>query len=194
MTQSSSDGPVDLQTNRLRLRSLKPADASDRWRSWTKDPDVMGPLNAPVRDLSRQDLANYIAAYDNINRYLIGIFEKESGSQIGFFMIEVDRGHQTAVFNVVIGEKIWWGKDVVNEGRAALLDFFFEHRGIEKACGAPLARNFAALFSYKSQGWRHEGTMRGQRRSVVDGSRLDQYQFGLMRQEWIALRTGKGHK
>jgi hypothetical protein len=50
------------------------------------------------------------------------------------------------------------------------------------------------LFNYKIQGWRHEGTMRGQRRSVVDGSRLDQYQFGLLRQEWIARRSGKRHK
>ena len=194
MTPSSSGGAVDLQTKRFRLRSLKPGDASDRWRAWTKDPEVMGPLNAPMRDLSRHDLANYIATYDSLNRYLIGVFEKESGAQIGFFVIEVDRGHQSAMFNVVIGEKSWWGKGVVNEARAALLDFFFEQRGIEKACGTPLARNFAAVFNYKAQGWRHEGTLRGHRRSVKDGSRLDQYQFGLMRAEWLARRAGKAAK
>jgi len=194
MASSSSTGPVDLTTSRFRLRSLTSADASDRWRGWTRDAAVMGPLNAPVRDLSRHDLANYIAAYDNANRYLIGIFEKATGSQIGFFMIEADRGHQTAVFNVVIGEKDWWGKGVVNEARAALLDFFFQHRGIEKACGAPLVRNFAAVFNYKAQGWRHEGTLRGQRRSVADGARLDQYQFGLTRTDWRALRAGADRK
>jgi len=133
MTQPSSGGPVDLQTDRFRLRSLKPADASDRWRSWTRDAEVMRPLNAPIRDLSRNDLANYIAAYDNNSRYLIGIFERASGLQVGFFVIEVDRAHRSAVFNVVIGDKAWWGKGVVNEARAALLEVFFEHRGIEKA-------------------------------------------------------------
>src|ERR1700758_4051510 len=149
--------PVDLQTDRFRLRSLKPVDASERWLGWAKDPEVMGPLNAPVSSMTRQDLTNYIGTSDNNGRYLIGIFDKESGIQIGFFMIDVDKVHQTATFNLVIGEKGWWGKGVVNETRGALLDHFFEHRGIQKACGCPLARNFPALFNYKAQGWRHEG-------------------------------------
>ena len=90
---------------------------------------------------------------------------------------------------MVVGEKAWWGKGVVNEARAALLDHFFEQRGIEKACGGPLARNFPALLNYKAQGWRHEGTQRGQRFSVTDGSRLDQYQFGMLRDEWREARA-----
>lgn len=188
---STDAGPANLQTKRFRLRSLKPADASDRWRGWIRDPAVMDPLNAPTRDLSRHDLANYIAAHDDDSRFLIGIFDKTSGGQIGFFSIEVDRGHRLATFNVVIGEKDWWGKGVVNEARAALLDFFFESRGIEKACGMPLARNFAAVFNYKAQGWRHEGTLRGHRRLLAGDSRLDQYQFGLLRREWLARRAGK---
>jgi len=52
----------------------------------------------------------------------------------------------------------------------------------------PLSRNFPAVFNYKAQGWRHEGTLRGHRRSIVDGTRLDQYQFGLLRDEWRQLR------
>ena len=108
---------------------------------------------------------------------------------IGFFMVDADQTHLHATFNVVIGEKGWWGKGVVNEVRHALLDHFFEQRGMEKACGMPLARNFPAIFNYKAQGWRHEGTLRGQCRSVADGSRLDQFQFGLLRDEWRALKT-----
>ena len=192
MTRSTG-GPVDVETDRFRLRSLKPADASERWRSWAKDPDVMGPLNALVRDMSLAYLANYAASFDSTNRYLIGVFEKATGAHIGFFIIEMDHVHRSATFNVVIGDKTWWGKGVVNETRAALLDHFFDHRGIEKACGAPLARNFPAVLNYKTQGWRHEGTLRGHRLSTADGSRLDQYQFGLLREEWRRLRQ-KGQK
>ena len=79
--------------------------------------------------------------------------------QIGFFMVDVDPFHRRATFNVVIGEKSWWGKGVVNEARAALLDEFFNNREIEKAAGMPFARNFPAVFNYKAQGWRHEGTL-----------------------------------
>jgi RimJ/RimL family protein N-acetyltransferase len=181
--------PVQVQTERFELRSLTPADASDRWIGWAADPEVMAPLNSPARTLGREELANYIASADNIQRYLIGIFDKASNGLIGFFMIDVDAPHRLATFNVVVGEKPWWGKGVINETRAALLDHFFEQRGIEKAFGAPLARNFPAVFNYKAQGWRHEGTLHGQRLSVADGSRLDQYQFGMLRSDWRAARA-----
>ena len=101
-------------------------------------------------------------------------------------MVTVDRQHRTANFNVLIGEKDYWGQKVINETRAALLDFLFTQRGVEKAYGRPLARNFPAVFNYQAQGWRLEGVLRGQAKSVVDGSRLDQYHFGMLATEWLA--------
>jgi RimJ/RimL family protein N-acetyltransferase len=180
--------PVLLNTPRFALRSLKPSDGSERWMSWLKDPEVMGPLNAPPRAWTSQELRAHIAAADNTQRYLIGIFDAASQMQIGFFMVDVDLFQRRATFNVVIGEKSWWGKGVVNEARAALLDEFFQHRGIDKAVGMPLTRNFPAVFNYKAQGWRHEGTLRGHCVAVAGGARLDQYQFGLSKEEWAAAR------
>jgi RimJ/RimL family protein N-acetyltransferase len=179
---------VLLKTERFALRSLKPIDASERWVKWLKDPDVMGPLNAPLRQSTTQELRDHIATADNSARYLIGIFDQTTQVQVGFFMVEVEPFHRRATFNVVIGEKSWWGKNVVNETRAALLDEFFNGRGIEKAIGMPLARNFPAIFNYKAQGWRHEGTLRCHCLSVTDSSRIDQLQFGISKGEWLERR------
>ncbi len=63
--------PIDLETKRFRPRSLKPIDASERWR-WVKDPEVVHPSNGPVRHMTRQELANYIATFNNHMRFLIG--------------------------------------------------------------------------------------------------------------------------
>jgi RimJ/RimL family protein N-acetyltransferase len=186
MTTPPKGRPVILKTERFALRSLKPSDASERWMNWLKDPEVMSPLNAPIRKWAVKELMAHIGSADNNERYLIGIFDLSSNVQIGFFMVDVDLMHRRANFNIVIGEKSWWGKGVVNETRAALLDEFFNNRSIEKATGMPLARNFPAVFNYKAQGWRHEGTLRGQCLSVEDGSRLDQYQFGLTKDNWSA--------
>ena len=180
--------PVLIETERFNLRSLKPIDASERWLGWLKDPEVVHPTNAPVRHLSREQLARYIAGFDNNHNYLIGIFDKISRIQIGFFYIDVDTAHDTATFNVIIGEKSWWGKSVVNEVRAALLDYFFDRLGMAKICGGPLSRNFPAIFNYKAQGWIYEGTLQGQFKSVVDGSRLDQLRFRLFADEWRTIR------
>jgi [ribosomal protein S5]-alanine N-acetyltransferase len=181
--------PVALETERLKLRSLSPVDASERWLAWVKDPELMHPINMPARRMTRQELANQIASHDNYHRFLIGVFDKASAIQIGYFFVDVVRPHETATFNVVIGEKDWWGKGVVNEARAALLDHFFDKLGMRKACGGPLSRNFPSIFNYKAQGWIHEATLRGHFRSVVDGSRVDQLLFRLFADEWRTVRN-----
>lgn len=191
MSQRPQGRPITLQTERFIVRSLTPADVSDRWSGWSADPDVMGPLNVPTRRMSKEDLARYIARFDNDNGYMIGVFAKTMSLHIGFFMIEANKMHATAAFNLVIGDKQYWGKGVVNEVRAALLDEFFEQRGVEKAYGTPLARNFPAVFNYKAQGWRLEGVLKGQCKSITDGSRLDQYHFGMLRDEWRARKGTK---
>jgi RimJ/RimL family protein N-acetyltransferase len=196
MNAPTKGRPVLLQTKRFALRSLKPSDASQRWLSWLRDPEVMDPLNRSVREVAFRDLMSHIATQDNSKLYMIGIFDLESEVQIGYYNIicEISQVHRRANFNVVIGEKSCWGKGVINETRAALLDEFFNNRGIEKATGAPLARNFPAIFNYKAQGWRHEGTLRAHCLSVKDGSPLDQYLFGLTKHEWLGLTKDESHK
>lgn len=184
MMQRPQGRPVHLTTERFVLRSLSASDISDRWGGWSDDRDIVTPLNIAQRRMTKDDLRRYVARFDNENSYLIGVFTKAMTLHIGFFVIDVNRVHGTASFNLVIGDKSYWGKGVVNEARAALLDEFFENRSIEKAYGTPLARNHPAVFNYKAQGWKLEGIHVGQCRSVTDGSRLDQYHFGMLRTTW----------
>lgn len=179
--------PVKLETERFLIRSLMPSDASDKWCGWAGDATIMGPLNVPVRRPTREALARYIAQHNDERNFLVGVFTK-AHLHIGFFQIDTNRTHRTAVFNVVIGDKSYWGKNAVNEARAALLTELFERRNIEKATGQPLARNFPMIFNYKQQGWKLEGIMRAQCLSVVDGKRLDQYSFGMTKDDWRALQ------
>src|SRR5262249_40568571 len=135
MNTPTKGRPVLLQTKRFALRSLKPSDASQRWLGWLRDREVMDPLNAPIREVEFRDLMAHIAERsDNSKFYTIGIFDLESKVQIGYYSIvcEINQSSRRAIFNVVIGEKSWWGKGVINETRAALLDEFFNNRGIEK--------------------------------------------------------------
>ena len=184
MMQRPQGVPVHLTTERFVLRSLAASDISDRWGGWSDDKAIVTPLNIAQRRMTKDDLRRYVARFDNENNYLIGVFTKAMTLHIGFFVIDVNRLHATASFNLVIGDKSYWGKGVVNEARAALLDEFFDNRGIEKAYGTPLARNHPAVFNYKAQGWKLEGIQIGQCRSVTDGSRLDQYHFGMLRTTW----------
>lgn len=182
---------LKLETERFILRSLTPADASDRWGEWVGDHEVMSPVNTPPRKMSKVELVNYTRRFDQENKLLIGIFDKENGLHIGLYQIDVSARHRTAKFNVIVGDKAYWGRKVVIETRAALLDHLFK-TGTEKATGSPLARNFPAVFNYKAQGWRLEGILKGQVRHMSSNARLDQYEFGLLKTEWIALKKKAG--
>ena len=183
--------PVDLETERFNLRSLSPPDASPKWVEWVNDAEAMKPLHMPARLVSVEEIAEHIKLFDNDNRLLVGIFARDSGEHIGFYKIEIDKVHGLASFDDFVGDRNWWGNGVVNETREAILDHFFDARGIEKIIGQPLERNFAAVFNYKQQGWRLEGIHKKQRRSVLTGARIDQYTFGLRKEEWHALRKEK---
>ncbi len=179
--------PLKLETDRFLLRSLTPADASERWAGWLSDVDVMSPINTEPHKASREEMARYAQRFDQVSRLLIGIFERQTGLHVGLYQIDLNPRHRTAKFNVIIGDKDFWGRKVVLETRAVLLDHLFKS-GTEKAIGSPLARNFPAVFNYKAQGWRLEGILKGQVRAKYGGARLGQYEFGLLRDEWIAIR------
>jgi RimJ/RimL family protein N-acetyltransferase len=183
--------PIRLETRRFVLRTLTPADASARWQAWAADEEVMGPLNVATRKMSTAELQRYIAGFDQVTHCLIGIFDKKSGQQIGIYMIDVDPYHRLANFNVMVGDRAFWGQKVVNETRAALLDYMFTRRGVEKALGRPLARNFPAIFNYRAQGWRLEGILKAHRAAFDGSGRIDQFEFALLKDEWKALK-GKG--
>lgn len=183
--------PIDLTTERFLLRSLRREDASERYLAWLADPDVMVPLNRPPAQLTLERLVNMIAGADGIHFMQIGIFERASGQHIGNYLLEVEPWNRNVWFNLMIGDKDFWGAKVVLETRAALLDHMFDARGIEKVLGHTWTRNFPAVFNYKAQGWRLEGVLKSHVPSRVEEGRRDLYQFALLKDEWHALRKAE---
>ena len=86
---------------------------------------------------------------------------------------------------MVIGERDYWGQNVVIETRRVLLEFLFNTVGVHKVVGRPHGRNFSSIFNYKAMGFVCESVLREQMRSIQEGhDRLDQLTFGLLKAEW----------
>ena len=149
----------------------------------------MIPTNRKPTAINRESLARYIASTDGINDFYIGIFERESGKHVGNYMVNRNRDERTAYIHVMIGDRAFWGDKVVLETRPALLDHFFRLGGVEKFIGTPPARNFSAVFNYKAEGWRLEGVLKGHLKSNFGKGRLDLYKFGLLKDEWLIMRS-----
>lgn len=180
-----------IDTERFYLRLLQVSDASQRWIGWMADPEVMKPLNSQISDVTMTRLQGTISRYDQVNKPMIGIFDREKELHIGAYMIKLDAKNRLANFNVMIGDKSYWGQRVVLETRAALLDYFFKRRNLAKATGTPFARNFPSVFNYRAQGWRLEGILKEHSELRHTPGRLDQLMFAMLKDEWIERRTKK---
>lgn len=191
MNDTPTARPVDITTERFRLRSVTAKDITPEWISWLDDPDILVTLNAEPRRHTEQSLARQLENYDNWNHYQIGIFALDGGHHIGLHEMNLNRAKSLMQVNVLIGDKAWWGKGVVAETRNALLDHFFFEQGVEKAYGTPLARNYRMIFNYKNQGWKVDKVLEGSIVSRKTGDKLDQYRFVMTREDWALIRGTK---
>ena len=188
---SPVSGVARIETERFYLRTLTSSDASALWLAWLSDPEVMHPMNAPTRQVSLPELQAHIARHDPARKLLIGIFDQSNDLHIGYYRIALEKKHLLATFSHIVGDKNYWGLKVVNETRAALLDYVFRERSVEKAIGMPPARNFPSVFNYHEQRWRLEGILKSHRRSLISSGRIDQLLFGLTKEEWMHRRGAK---
>ncbi|MGH6948789.1 MAG: GNAT family N-acetyltransferase [Kiloniellales bacterium] len=183
--------PIELETENYYLRTLTPADVTPSYVAWAKDPDVMEGLNLPPRDISRERLQKYVQTFDGKSRFHLGIFDRKDDRFIGFYAVYTERAHKLGNINVVVGDRAYWGKKVVLETRAAIIDFLFDRIGCDKVWGMPVARNLPSVFNYQAQGYSCEGVLKKHRVSPR-GERVDQYVFGLLKEDWKARKKGRG--
>ena len=183
--------PVRLETPRFIVRSLEMKDVSERMARWASDPEIMELVAPDAGPMTVLQLKRQIKGFNNKASFILGIFNRDDALHIGNYRVYCNPKNRSAQTNVVIGDRAFWGQGVAIETRAAILDFLFSPMNIEKVWGVPYARNFASLFNYKAQGFRCEGIML-QNHRLADGTRIDQYYFGLMRDEWLRQRDAGG--
>lgn len=181
---------LTLETESYVVRSMTPADMSDSYIAWLADAELMEGLNQPPREVTAEQLAKYIESFDNRLTYHLGIFWKETGEQVGFYNVKIQRKSRNAETSVVIGNRDFWGRKVVLETREAILEFLFARVQVERVYGSPFERNFPSIFNYKAQGFTFEAVLRKHARRA-NGDRVDVYVFGLMRDEWLAMRGAR---
>ena len=186
MTWQPGDA-VTIDTTRFLLRDLLISDVSDAVAGWFLDPDIVEHLNIAPSTAHVDTLKNEIARVRNRQNFRLGIFDKAKQELIGTYRMSIDLQNLSGASDVIIGRREWWGKDVVVETRRALIDFMFEEMTLEKIGGIVFCRNLPTVHSYQALGFTCEGILRQQRRSIK-GGRLDQFQFGLLRDEWLSQR------
>ena len=177
--------PVELSSERLTHRSPPGEGAATEIAAWFGDPDMGRFLAAPPSTPARAQAA--IDKADNRNVFFFGAYAREGNRLVGYTQVHVAGAHHLARTTSIIGDKAYWGGGYAIESRAAILDFLFLTRGLNKVNSFVYGRNVPAIFNNRALGYSCEGVLRQQERDPEGGYR-DVLCFGILRSEWLARR------
>ncbi len=187
------DPPVRLETKRFVLKSLTRRELARASFPWTNDPEVMHSLELTPGGWTQRAWERHVIKPNNRDKFGFGIEERQSGSIIGYELVQVSRA-KIALLGVVVGDHEWWGRGVVAETRSTVLDFVFNELECARAWGIVFARNFPSISNYLTLGFQHEGTLRGHY-LAPGGGHGDAMVFGMLREEWAERRNaGASHE
>ncbi|MEP3247162.1 MAG: GNAT family protein [Sneathiella sp.] len=175
--------PLTLQTENYILQSLDTRDVPEDMVQWFADPEIMRYMNDPM-NLDRQKLAKRFSRLDNKRVFGLVIYARDIKKPIGLMRIFVERSSAKAETSILIGNKDYWGRNVVLEVRERVIRFLFTAMKLNKITGSVRARNFPALFNYTKQGFKREGILKEQVRGR-EGDFEDVILFGLLQKEWL---------
>jgi ribosomal-protein-alanine N-acetyltransferase len=175
---------VSIDAGDYLIRTATVDDASDRWAAWMGDPEVANLLNAPLRAMTRDEIVAYIKAFDQRTQLLWGIFDKRTGSHIGFFTVNADFARSQGIVNLLIGEAEYRRRGVLSEIRRHFAEYFFETLGLKTMMATALAHNEVIINTLIKAGWQVDKILKQHVTSHADGSKLDLYLMSLSREVW----------
>ncbi len=174
----------NLGTQRFLLKSIGPLEAlrvTDKWRT---DPEF---LLSTTRSSKPPSILRWIRSGpipNNSYRFTWSIIPKGTDIPIGVHVVRLGGGHQAASMTIVIHDREWWGKGVVVEVRAKILNHVFANSSIDRIIGSVNGRNIPSIFNYKRLGFDTVGTLRRQNCDPVTGELIDVVMFELLKEKW----------
>jgi RimJ/RimL family protein N-acetyltransferase len=179
-----------LETERFELRPLNMLQTFQVTNCWRNDPEILSGIFVKA-GMSPLNWLRWGPFPDNIARFSFAIIPKSTSSAIGLHMVKLYEPRSAR--NVVgIHDRAWWGKGVVLEVRARLMNHFFRHGGVERFCGEAGARNTASIFNYRSLGYDHVGTQHSEKLDPMTGEPVDLMLFEIFRDRWMAGPFAEG--
>jgi RimJ/RimL family protein N-acetyltransferase len=171
------------------MRTVTPADASNRWGAWMADPEAVQMLNAPARTLTKAEVATYIESFDQRSHVLIGIFETASDKLLGFLRVDIDPKLGRFLVSMMIGEPEYRNKGVTNAITVPFRDYFFETLGLKVMLATALSHNKPIIHYLLKSGWNLDRTIPRHVKSHTDGTMLDLCYFSITREAWRAWKA-----
>ena len=179
-----------ITTERLILRKPQPSDEVAQF-AMHSDPEVMRYFSEPPwTDASRaaRQIAEDSAAFEKEEFFRFAVELKATGEYLGSCsLFSEHRQNRRAEIGYALGRP-YWGRGYMHEALAALLEFAFVERDLNRLEADIDPHNAASASALERQGFNKEGFL--PERWIVGGQVSDSALYGLLRREWEARRKG----
>lgn len=171
--QAAVGQPIRVQTANYLLRSLVASDVTPEFTTWFNDPAMLLGLNIQALHFSMDGLRSFVASFNNLDNYLIGVFDLETQTLRGFFNFGLNRSHRNSTLTMGMQPHSALGRPILHETIGPLFDEMFEKAKLDKISARVLMSNRRVLFALMDNDhFVIEGTLR---KEIIgaDGVRLD---------------------
>lgn len=177
-----------IETERLELVPLGRFAAFRQSYKWNSDPEILRSIYFTSKPMRRWKWYRRFVKPIGKHKFAHAIVPKGSDRPIGMHTVYFQGGHRSVSLTVVIDDRAWWGRKVVEELRARIVDIVFEADLADRICSAVAARNMPSIFNYKKLGFSHVGTFHKSRYDPVTQELEDMVFFELLREDWASRR------
>jgi RimJ/RimL family protein N-acetyltransferase len=154
VTSAQAPIHVHIETDRFVLRSLSVDDISPSWAQWLNDPVAARMLNVPPQVVDIEELRTRMAAIDQYEKLLLGIFLLGGKHHIGVVRMRFIDQRRRAVPGVLIGEPEWRNMGVLNEVANAVGSYLFETFDLEAVVASVPAHNTVMQKYLEDREWK----------------------------------------
>ena len=178
-------GPVELRTDRLVLRPFNTGDVDDAL-AYASDAVWARHLPDWPQPYTRLDAEKYVSRQVLTPWNTTPMFAIEfEGKVVGWIKFNLEWRDQRASMAYALGRD-YWGKGLVPEAANAMLDWGFGELGLDKIYAGAENLNTNSQRVMEKVGMMREAFLR--KHSIGREGRVDQVQYGILREEWEARR------
>ncbi len=151
-----------IQGEHLYLRALGPAEVTQRYLDWMRDPQVNRYLESRFGTHTLESLRSFVTAMnESPDNYLFGMFLEPQGEHIGNIKIGgISQQHRHADVGLIVGAKTAWGKGYGTEAIRLVTRHAFEELGLNKLYAGMYAENAGSARAFLKAGYREIGILK----------------------------------
>lgn len=161
------------------LRLLEPRDLSLKVQ-WYNDPDISRTLILE-EPLELEKTRQWFEKIQHDPSRIDWLIEDKKSNPIGLIsLVGIDADQKSAEIFIVIGEKEYWGKGVMLEAEAAVIQLAFDVLRLENIWAQARADNIASIITMKKIGFKMNKALT--KEQIIKGQKVDVLHFDLSRE------------